>query len=165
MEAGPFEEQAAAELDALYQGALFLQAGDEEATERLVVGVLTRAFHKRSPSPGDGDRTRWLEGELARGFVTSVRDGGGSHRGSRTGGGAGIDGLPVETAVLLRAASQVPPVPRAVLWLVLFRRWSYQDAAGSLDLTREQVRNLLSWRSVLADALLAPGIRRNGTEA
>lgn len=154
-----FEELVSREIDTLYQGAVFLEAGDEDAAEELVMITLTRAFriHRRSV-PG-GDPTRWLEGRLALEFRARAVPG----RGEAV--DAEPQPVPVDAvanapfqeasvAALCRGAGRMPPPARVAVWLVLFQRWSYEEAARLLGLDREELTDLLRYRHILvAEAL------------
>ena len=70
-----FEELASQQLDALYQGALFLSGGRQEGAERLLVDAVTLAFTEHAQdSGGVTDVERWLEARLVRAFVRHVTE-------------------------------------------------------------------------------------------
>jgi hypothetical protein len=48
--------------------------------------------------------------------------------------------------------------------LVLFRRWSYAEAANILEVDREGIRGLLLYRQVLLSAVLGEMGWRTGTD-
>jgi DNA-directed RNA polymerase specialized sigma24 family protein len=164
-----FEELAGSELDALYQGALFLSGGDRSGAERLLVEAVTLAFRERVADTEIVDARRWLEARLARAFLRAVQEG------PKT--------LPADTVrrisldsdtfdlldadALYDAAASLPPGPRVALWLVLLRRWSYADAARILGVDEEELRVLLGYRDVLLREMLGrgrDGRSRTGTQ-
>jgi DNA-directed RNA polymerase specialized sigma24 family protein len=161
-----FEELAGSELDALYQGALFLSGGDRRGAERLLVEAVTLAFQEHVPDSDIGDARRWLEARLARAFLRAVRE--------------GPKVLPAETVrriqldpgtfdlldsdALFDAAAHLPPGPRAALWLVLLRRWGYSEAAEVLGIDEETMRVFLGYRDVLMREMLGHGHPRTGTQ-
>ena len=69
---------------------------------------------------------------------------------------------------LHRAAGSVPHAARAALWLVLLRRWSYDDACSVMGVGREDLADLLRYRHTLVSAVLSrkgKGSRRRGAGA
>lgn len=159
-----FEELASDELDALYQGALFLSGGSAQGAERLLVESVTLAFEEHTRDSDIASVERWLEARLVRSFLRHVTE--------------DLPPLPPETAKrltldastfddlgsqeLFDAAAALPPLPRAALWLVLLRRWSYQDTADALGVRLEQVSPLLGYRDVLIQAMV--GSRRRARQ-
>lgn len=166
------EEQISAELDALWQAALFLAGGEWEEAEWLLGDTVTAAsddqllmLHGDSGS----DRLerfmvrRFFQGALRMSFAprTAHRDG-------------PPEKLEAEVAGLLRDAARVPARPRAALWLVVIRRRSYEEGASILGIDRNELRDLLEYREVLmtdvlrrsaehAREILAPGTSSGGS--
>lgn len=160
-----FEELATAEVDHLYQGALFLSGGDEEAAEGLLLWTLTRSFHAYRSADEVIDATRWLEGRLVDEFLSASNAAGldadeawpeSPERQMRQGG-------EIDSRALAVAAARVPFRARAALWLVVLRRWKYQDAAHTLGVSGEEVKNLLRYRDALVGAALGGAGERSGT--
>lgn len=154
------EEQVGEELDTLYHGALFLAAGDAGAAEALLVDTVTLAYHEWD-DPEEGP-ARALEARLARQFVA------GAARGPRELPGASgvrpdrwLD--QIGPVALFTAAHRVPAWPRAALWLVLFRRWAYGDAATALGIDVDTLIDLLGYRDVLMREVLRSSRRGDGT--
>lgn len=156
-----FEELATRELDGLYNGALFLSAGDAEGAEDLLLDALSRSFHQFRSRNGADEIGRWLEGKLVATFVAR-------HDGSETAAGLRPERIerPSVTAEvfdaldgrgLTLAAASVPWTARAALWLVLLRRWSYADAAQVMGIDREILKDLLRYRDTLMSAILGGG--------
>ncbi len=157
-----FEELASEELDALYQGALFLAGGNTRDAERLLVDSVTLAFREHARETDIASVERWLEARLVRSFLKQLTD--------------GPTLLPEETArrvalepgaldaigsqQLFEAAAALPAWPRAAVWLVLLRRWSYQDAASAMGVDRDDVPGLLRYRDLLVRELIASKLNR-----
>lgn len=150
-----FEERIAEEIDALYQGALFLEAGHRPAAEALVVETARRAFREHGSSHAEGSLGRWLQGWLVRAFLDTERP---------TAGGR--DAAPVDTGALdhahlqavsrdrfFEAAGKVAATSRAAIWLVLLARWSYSDTAEMIGVEKEDLGELLDARTVLMQEL------------
>jgi hypothetical protein len=152
-----FEEVAGGELDALYQGALFLSGGNPDGAERLLVESISLAFRDHTGDRDPEGVQKWLEARLVRSFLRDVQD--------------GPRDLPEETArrvtpdpgtfealgpdELFSAAATLPAWPRAALWLVLLRRWSYADAASVMGLDEASVEGLLGYRDALLREMLS----------
>lgn len=161
-----FEELATPELDALYQGALFLAGGTTTDAEHLVVEAVTLAFREHAHEKRIEDEQRWFEARLVRSFLRAVHEGAPDVAEpavvtQSVAPGAFAD---LGSEALFDAASSVPARPRAALWLVLLRRWSYADAAHIIGVDVEQLADLLAWRNALMNALLdrTRGTRRSG---
>lgn len=162
-----FEELAVREIDGLYHGALFLAAGDEAEAQDLLLEVMAGSFETYRAGGGrDGDPARWLEGRLARLFLGEGADDHGKlvapgPREELFGPEARerLDGL--RSRDLYRGARGVPERARAVLFLVLLRRWSYREAAKALEMRLEELKELLRYRHAFVAAILGnrPGGR------
>lgn len=175
-----FEELAGREIDGLYHGALFLKAGEEAAAEDLVLWTLTGASQsfRRGLSPSDA--SRWLEDRLVRAFLAGEAPAGEAPAGEAPAGEAPLDSEdgPIDAAepvrtpsavqaeidpqALFMAAERVPPRARAALWLVIFRRWTYDDASRALDTDPGSLKDLLSYRHVLLTALMRGSSEQSG---
>ena len=128
-----FEERLALEVDALFAGALFLVGGRTAAAEDLLVRASVRAF--RACRRDGAARDRELEATLVAEFLDSA---------SRWDVG-GVD----RDHPLFRSGAELSPRARAALWLVLFRRWSYVDVQGGLEIGRDELGRLLDGRTAL----------------
>lgn len=158
-----FEEVASSEMDALYQGALFLCGGDTDAAESLVVDTVMLAFREHAADADPEQTRRWLETRLVRSYL-------------RREPGQTSEGLPPTTARgpvgdrsnfdeigperLFQAAESVPPLPRSALWLVLMRRWRRFDASAALGIDADEMEAILDYRDVLMEELLSRRPRR-----
>ena len=152
-----FEQLATREIDGLYQGALFLTAGDVTKAEQLLIDTLGRSFHRFQASDTVEDIRRWLEGRLISTFVEHrVRTEEPAPRRSRSLGEAGARAAfeSLDGKGLHLAAATVPWGARAALWLVLLRRWSYADASAAMGVSAEVLGNLLEYRHTLMGAIL-----------
>ena len=153
-----FEELAGSEMDALYQGALFLSGGDRDDAEKLVVDAVMLAFDEHAADIGPQQTRRWFEARLVRSFLEHFVLGRETleprpDQGRRPSLDADtFDSL--EATDLFQAAGTIPPGPRAALWLVLLRRWSYEAAARVLRVEPEQLPLLLGHRDVLMRELM-----------
>ena len=160
-----FEELAGKEVDGLFQGALFLQAGDEAAAEHLLLWTLTRAFHVFRETGGGESPDQWLEGRLIHEFLALLPTGD-----AVAGVGAAELRRPsqhvgsVEPGALHDAAGRVPARARAALWLVVLRRWTYEEASVALHTNTDELKDLLQFRHTLMSAVLKPRSGRNGTD-
>ncbi|MCH7531704.1 MAG: hypothetical protein IIA68_09470 [Proteobacteria bacterium] len=153
-----FEEKVGEELDGLYQAALFLCAGDRRWAEQLLVDTMIHAFRAHAAEAGTEPFERWLQARLVRQFLDRVTDGTVPLRAAPRVTGAYSHGAVAEFAadVLFRAAGVVPAQPRAALWLVLLRRWSYDDAARALGVERSTLKEFLLYRDLLLKEILGP---------
>jgi DNA-directed RNA polymerase specialized sigma24 family protein len=153
-----FEELATREIDGLYQGALFLTAGDEDDAENLLLDTLGRSFNRFRASQDVEDISRWLEGRLVSTFLeTHPRD-------ARAGRPAApLERIPthsheifagLDAPGLHMAAAAVPWAARAALWLVLLRRWPYADASDVMGVDEGVLKDLLRYRHTLMGAIL-----------
>jgi DNA-directed RNA polymerase specialized sigma24 family protein len=176
-----FEELAGHHIDGLYHGALFLNAGEEPPAEDLVLWTLTGAFQEFRMIEEKGGVERWLEGRLVSVFLARmVSDPTGE---VSTDAVSGEDfptdqvstdapasfqpssaALKIDPEALFGAAMDIPPLARAAVWLVLFRRWSYDEASSALDTGVEGLKDLLRYRQVLLAAVVRWSADRNGTD-
>lgn len=151
-----FEELATGELDGLYQGALFLSAGDEDQAESLLTDMLARSFQAFGTADSVDDITRWLEGKLVltfldRGLERLEAPKAASRMPERLDPSV-FDAL--DARGLHAAAAAVPALARVALWLVLLRRWAYDEASEVLGLGRDGLQDLLRHRHTLMAAIL-----------
>ena len=130
------EEHALREVDALYRGALFLVGGDRVEAETLLLAVVRRLARAGDWAPDAQDRTlvhelfnRGAMVSSARAFARSLGE-----------------NAPTAPCSLFTAAGQIPPRPRAALWLVLVRRHSYARAASLMGMEAGEFRDLLTYR-------------------
>ncbi len=157
-----FEEQVAGELDGLYQGALFLAGGNARGAESLLVEAVTRASRERAFEAEVTSLERWLEARLVRSFLSRL-------------GGRPMDTPPpqpraqqieasafkgVGSRRFFEAAGVIPAWPRVALWLVLLRRWRYDDVAKELGVDRSVIVDLLRYRDVLMKEMIGPAQQR-----
>ncbi len=160
-----FEELAGKEVDGLFQGALFLQAGDAAAAEDLLLWTLTKAFHVFRETGGGESPDQWLEGRLIREFLALLpkSDGAAQTRAVEVTSLSQHVGS-VDPGALHYAAGQVPARARAALWLVVLRRWTYEEASVVLQTDTDELKDLLRFRHTLMSAVLKPRKGRNGTD-
>ena len=152
-----FEELATGELDALYQGALFLSGGDPRGAEHLLVDAVTLAFKEHTAESEPAAIQRWLEARLVRSFLRHLRDGP-TPLPEATVRRVALDPETFEAlgpGELFAAAGTLPGWPRAALWLVLLRRWSYGDAADAMNVDSEAMEMLLGYRDTLVQEMLS----------
>jgi DNA-directed RNA polymerase specialized sigma24 family protein len=152
-----FEEVAGGELDALYQGALFLAGGNPHGAEPLLVETVSLAFKEHAVDMEAGVVQRWLEARLVRAFLRNVKDGP-QHLPEDTALRVSLDPDTFESLgsdELFSAAAVLPAWPRAALWLVLLRRWSYHDAASAMGVDEGSMDGLLRYRDVLLAEMLS----------
>ena len=142
-----FEEMASRELDSLYQGALFLSGGEPWMAEKLLVESMTSSFREHGKVMPEGAVEHWLEGQLAKQFLLGVEL-----------------GPSQEADTLYAAAAALPPWPRAAVWLVLLRRWSYAEACVALAVDLDVLEDLLRYRDQLMTEILRASPRGNGTD-
>jgi len=170
-----FEEFAGRHIDGLYHGALFLNAGEESRAEDLVLWTLTGAFQEFRGVESGGAGERWIEGRLVETFLARSgvdtedlleEDGSlealeddprSSHRPS-------TGTVEIDHEVLFRSGADMPPLARAAIWLVLFRRWPYAEASNVLKTNVDGIKGLLQYRRVLLTAVVRGSVDRNGTD-
>jgi DNA-directed RNA polymerase specialized sigma24 family protein len=152
-----FEELAGDELDALYQGALFLSGGNARGAESLLVEAVTLAFEEHATDTDHAAVQRWLEARLVRSFLRHLREGP-TQLPESTARRVALDPATFESLgsrELFAAAAALPAWPRAALWLVLLRRWSYLDAAAAMDIDAGSIEELLGYRDVLLQEMMS----------
>lgn len=163
-----FEEVASRELDDLYRQALFLSAGDRGEAEALLLDALAGSYRAYDgPRPGGGDPREWLQSRLVRRFLARrggdagpgkdrpVEMGRGLSRGVQVDEPPRADAL--DPAALFRAAGRIPPRARAAIWLVVFGRRAYDDAAEVLDATADELRDLVRHRHAFVAHVMEGG--------
>ena len=72
--------------------------------------------------------------------------------------------MEIDPEALFRAAAELAPVARAAIWLVLFRRWRYEEACPVLKTDVAGLKSLLRGRHVLLTAVVWRSADRNGTD-
>lgn len=162
-----FEKVAVQEIDDLYRQALFLRAGDEAEAERLLLDALSRAFRILRQERPDGDPRRWFQRRMIRDFLSranqteAVRPAlrwpwRGPFSALEFDAKPGPEG--VDADALFRAAGRLPSPARAAIWLVVFARWSYAEAAEALGTSLDEFRELLAYRhGFMADVMRRAG--------
>lgn len=152
-----FEERVSEELDALYAGAVFLCGGEGPRARDLVVDAVRLASREYSDQRRPDSFTQWMEGMLVRPLLQAdVTEADGRRV------------VPLETshadAVLdfrwsdvVDAAAGMPTSARVAIWLVVLRRWSYEQTQAVMGIGREALRQLLGFRSQLSRAAAADG--------
>ena len=161
-----FEELASQEIDRLYQGALFLQAAEEQDAEDLLLSTLTSAFHAFRKVEQGTDAARWLEGRMVKAYLSAIHEGGpydASGREVEMHRPLSAGAVQVDPLALFKATRGVPPQARAALWLVLLRRWKYTEASAVLDIALDDLKDLLRYRHLLMTAVLPGPDERDGT--
>ena len=161
-----FEELASQEIDRLYQGALFLKAGESQPAEDLLLKTLTSAFHAFRTVDEDTDAARWLEGRLVRAFLSAIPESDvedARSAGAQIAATASMAVVEVDPFALYEAARAVPPRARAALWLVLLLRWKYSEASQLLETDLHELKGLLGYRHLLLTAVQRGSDERDGT--
>ncbi len=175
-----FEEFAATHIDVLYQGALFLHGGEVPQAEDLVLWTMTGAFQQFKRLRGGNASKQWLEGKIVEAFL--ARAGADSTSDQRTlleegveadgasaeitaGRDWSLDPVAIDPEALFRAAAKLSHMGRATIWLVLFRRWRYEEACNVLKTDVDGLSGLLRGRQVrITAAVVQKSENRNGTE-
>lgn len=163
------EEFAGRHIDGLYHGALFLNGGEEASAEDLVFWTLTGTFQEFRKI-GEGSKSeRWIEGKLVEVFLArSVSGDDGSTDGegldTSANGGPSPGAVEIDPEALFGAAAKMPPLARAAIWLVVFRRWSYDQASRVLGTDVDGLKGLLRYRQVLVTAVVRRTLDRSGTD-
>ena len=147
-----FEEIVSRAIDDLYQAALFLSGGEPKPAEDLLTRSVRASFRLHRTSQIDVDPEAWLQGRLVKDFVSSAAP---VHLAALPDFALEAHAGGIDLRRLYRAAASAPPLARAVLWLVLMRRWSWDDVADHLGLDRAEVQELLQYRHALVAAVMA----------
>ena len=165
------EEFAGRHIDGLYHGALFLNGGEEPPAEDLVVWTLAGAFQEFRQIGTGRALERWIERKLVEVFLARTVPG--------DDGSTDLDGFSVnapashrppsgaveiDADALFGAAAKMPPLARAAIWLVVFRRWPYGEASHVLGTDVDGLKDLLRYRQVLVTAVVRRSVDRNGTD-
>jgi DNA-directed RNA polymerase specialized sigma24 family protein len=165
------EEFTGRHIDGLYHGALFLNGGEEPLAEDLVLWTLTGAFHEFRQIEEASALERWIEGKLVEVFLARTvsgddgsTDGDGFLVDAATNDGLSSGALAIDPDALFGAAAKMPPLARAAIWLVLFRRWHYGEASSVLGTDVDGLKDLLRYRQVLVSAVVRGTLDRNGTD-
>ena len=161
-----FEELASQEIDRLYRGALFLEAGEGQDAEDLLLSTLTAAFHAFRKVEQGTDAARWLEGRMVRAYLSALPEAGSNDGAPEVVGTHApplMGTVEVDPFALYKAARSVPPRARAALWLVLLRRWKYVEASRVLETDLDDLKSLLAYRHLLMTAVLRGPEARDGT--
>ena len=164
------EEFTGRHIDGLYHGALFLNGGEEVPAENLVLWTLTGAFQEFRQIEEGGASERWIERKLVEVFLARTMSG---DDGSTDGDGFSLDApashgpssgaVEIDPEALFGAAAKMPPLARAAIWLVVFRRWPYDEASRVLGTDVDGLKDLLRYRQVLVTAVVRGALGRNGT--
>lgn len=181
-----FEELAGQHIDGLYHGALFLHGGEETSAQDLVLWTMTGAFQEFRRIKKERALEQWLERKLVEAFLARTEwgstDGGATDAFSEEDPStadlstAGLStkvpsshepssgAVEIDPEALFRAAAKLAPVARAAIWLVLFRRWRYEEACTVLKTDVAGLKGLLRGRHVLLTAVVWRSADRNGTD-
>ena len=167
------EEFSGRHIDGLYHGALFLNGGQEPPAEDLVLWTLTGAFQEFRQIGDVSAAAEWIEGKLVELFLARAASGSGDD-GSTEVDGPSVDvpsshepfsgTVEIDPEALFRAGAKMPPLARAAIWLVVFRRWPYGDASIVLGTDVDGVKDLLRYRQVLLTAVVRRSVDLNGTD-
>lgn len=162
-----FEELIERGLGQLYSAALFMSGGVEpRAEDRVVEALAEAASHWLTPSEAGG--LSWLEERVVLLCVERERQGRASRSGPAAASVGALDpaALPnVSRDRFYRAAAELPPPARAAVWLVMFRRRPYADVAALLNISRDELRDMLTYRETLISVLLSDWRDARGGEA
>ncbi len=157
-----FEELVSREIDGLYHGALFLNGGDPDEAEHLLMQAMGSAFHDFDEVGTAGGGQQWLEERLARTFVASRLESESSSSAATT---SGAPASPASSSdALYTAARDVPHLARVALWLVLLQRWPHARARETLRIDEGELRALLRYRHALVAQLWSDGRSRDGKD-
>ena len=165
------EEFAGRHIDGLYHGALFLNGGEEPPAEDLVLWTLTGALQEFRQIETGIASERWIERKLVEVFLARSVSG---DDGSTNGDGFSVDtpasdgpssgAVAIDPEALFGAAAKMPPLARAAIWLVVFRRWPYGEVASVLGRDVDRLKDLLRYRQVLVAAVVRRRLDRSGTD-
>jgi len=152
------EERISAELDTLWQAALFLSGGGSDRAERLLQDMVSVVSDEYPGALQLDDGSDGLERFFVRRFFQDAPPFLlGSDR-SSTRGSIGDMGSDVQA--LLGDAGRIPPRARAALWLVVIRRRSYADGSEILGIDRAELHALLEHRETLLASLVGRSTQR-----
>ena len=125
----------------------------------------TYAVSDEDPTIGDGP-TKDFSGDDA--LVDDDGVEGSSMDGSRTEVPSSHEpsaaAMEIDHEVLFRSGADMPPLARAAIWLVLFRRWPYGEATEVLKTDVDGLKDLLRYRQLLLSAVVWGSVDRNGTD-
>ncbi len=165
------EEFTSRHIDGLYHGALFLNGGEEPAAEDLVLWTLTGAFQEFRQIEEGSASERWIERKLVEVFLARAvpgddgsTDGDGFYVDAAAGQGPASGAVEIDPEALFGAAADMPPLARAAVWLVVFRRWTYGEASSVLGMDVDGLKDLLRYRQVLVTAIVRRSVGRSGTD-
>ena len=165
------EEFTGRHIDGLYHGALFLNGGEEPPAEDLVLWTLTGAFQEFRRMGAGSASERWIERKMVQVFLArTMPHDDGSTEGDvlladvPEGHGPSSGAVEIDSKALFGAAAKIPPLARAAIWLVVFRRWSYGEASQALETDEDGLKDLLRYRVVLVTAVVRRSVDRNGTD-
>jgi DNA-directed RNA polymerase specialized sigma24 family protein len=165
------EEFTGRHIDGLYHGALFLNGGEEPLAEDLVLWTLTGAFHEFRQIEEASALERWIEGKLVEVFLARAvsgddgsTDGDGFSVEASTNDGRSSGAVAIDPEAVFGAAAKMPPLARAAVWLVVFRRWHYGEASDVLGTDVDGLKDLLQYRQVLLSAVVRGTLDRSGTD-
>ena len=183
-----FEELAGQHIDGLYHGARFLHGGEETSARDLVLWTMTGAFQEFRRINKESALEQWLERKLVEAFLArtgwadpstadrSTADRSTADRSTEDSSTADLSievpssqepssgAVEIDPEALFRAAAKLAPVARAAIWLVLFRRWRYEEACTVLKTDLAGLKGLLRGRHVLLTAVAWRSADRNGTD-
>lgn len=151
-----FEEIVSNELRRLYSAALFMCGGNIARAQAGVVEALGHAATDYS-GPCLENAPEWLEDRVVL-FLLGTETG--ERRPTQTSYGKvapilhGSALARVDADQFYRAASQLPTLARAAVWLVMFSRRPYADVAGLLGISRGELLELLQSRNAFLAVLL-----------
>ncbi len=165
------EEFTGRHIDGLYHGALFLNGGEEPPAEDLVLWTLTGAFQEFRQIGEGRASERWIERKMVEVFLARTASG---DDWSTDGEGLLVDAaashepssgtVEIDADALFGAAAKIPPLARAAIWLVVFRRWPYGEASHALETDVDGLKHLLRYRQVVVTAVVRKSVDRTGTD-
>jgi DNA-directed RNA polymerase specialized sigma24 family protein len=158
-----FEEALSERLARLHSFALFIACDDARLAEDLLIRAVGHAFERylKGTSPGHAlDRSLieeaapWREKRVSDASPTlervsasrlTIQDG--------------------EAGALRRAAAAMPPLARVAVWLVVVERRTYAETERLLNVDRDELVRLLSWRDRMLLAVIRDRTSGNGPAA